>query len=222
MKKWVLIAVAVLLTTFIISAQTVPPVNVSTSSTISAAANTITFRVKWNSAPNVDSTVLAVFVSSDSLPILMRRATSPDTIVLPTPDDTTTYRFVLYSMRRGVASTPADAKFEFDAHKYYRLVKFYIWPGDTTLNVGETLQMCPFFELNDGSVLIRERDRDKPTCIQAYNKLPQEVRRPHGARQRLVDQMCLEWQVQGKAPVQEECGTPQLVQKVTSLSRNGY
>lgn len=193
--KW-LYAIGLLACAFMpASAQTTSPEQVTTSVEISEAANTIAFRISWKDGPNVDSTMIAVFLSSDSLPILFRRGRSPDTVSFELPDDTTTYRFNLYSIRRGLVSLPADANFRFNADEYYRVVQLHIWPQEVTIRVGETVQLCAFFELNDGSILMRTQDEDKPSCLKRYSEFPPNVKRGRGARQRLVNKMCLEWGV---------------------------
>jgi len=204
----------------ILPAQTKSPESVTASAQISDTEQTISFRISWKEAPNVDSTVIAVFISSDTIPIIFRKGRSPDTVTFTLPDDTTTYRFDLYSVRRGLVSLPANANFEFRAEQYFRLVKLHIWPEQITLRVGEEIQLCAFFELNDGSILMRARDNNKLACVELYNDFPQQVKRGRGARQRVVNQLCLEWGVDGDDPIREECEVPQLIQKLTNIPNN--
>ena len=185
--------------TTVLPAQRVPK-EVTTTTEITDVFQTTSFRISWKSAFNVDSTVLAVFLSSDTVPIIFRKAKSPDTVTFALPDDTTTYRFYLYSVRRGAVSVPANENFRFDAEQYFRLVKLHIWPEQITLRVGEEIQLCAFFELNDGSILMRTQDNNKPTCVARYNDYPQNIKRGRGARQRVVNKTCIEWSVANENP----------------------
>lgn len=188
-----LLLFALMLVTTTLSAQTKSPEQVTSSASISETGNTISFRISWKNAPNVDTTMLAVFLGADTLPILFRVGRSPDTVTFVLPDDTTTYRFKLYSIRRGKVSLPADANFRFNADDYFRLVKLHIWPEEVTIRVGEEIQLCAFFELNDGSILMRAQDNNKPTCVERYKDFPPNKKKGQGARQRVVNKICLEW-----------------------------
>lgn len=196
----VLTLLTALLFATVLPAQTNSPEQVTTSAEISEATNTIAFRISWKDAPSVDSTMIAVFLSSDTTPIIFRRGRSPDTVTFTLPDDTTTYRFNLYSVRRGFVSIPANTNFRFNADEYYRLVKLHIWPEEVTIRVGEEIQLCAFFELNDGSILMREQDNNKPTCVERYKEFSQSKKNNRGARQRVVNKMCLEWSVINQTP----------------------
>jgi hypothetical protein len=205
--RWLLVIPFILVTT-ILPAQTTPPENMVTSAEISDTERIISFRISWKDAPSVDSTVIAVFISSDTVPIILRKGRSPDTLTFSLPDDTTTYRFDLYSFRRGLVSLPANANFHFKADEYYQLAKLHIWPKEVSLYVGEQVQLCAFFELNDGSILMRAQDNSKPTCVERYKDYPQNIKRNWGARQRVVNNLCLEWSVGGNNPAREDCQTP--------------
>lgn len=189
-----------------VSAQRAPE-NMTTSAVISGSSQTISFRISWNSVVTVDSTMIAVFLSSDTIPVIFRKTTSPDTVTFSLPDDTTTYRFNLYSVRNGLVSQPANTNFYFNAEQYYVLTKLHIRPQNLTLSVGQTTQLCAFLEYNDGSVVIRERDAAVPTCITEYQKFAPEVRKSAGARQRNANTVCLQWRTTGGDIQRESCDT---------------
>jgi hypothetical protein len=179
-----------------LSAQTKAPLRPSAIATMSAATKTINFKLSWTQTSVVDSTMVAVFLSRDTVPVLYRRTKPIDTVSFTIPDDTTTYRFLLVSIRRGLASLPANVNYFFNADVYYQPVGLDIYPKDTiTVNAGETVQFCAFLKFNDGTTLFRQREKDIPKCVQYYNALPAASKWIGGAKQRTADKLCIRWQL---------------------------
>lgn len=204
-RLWVVI---MLLCNNTLQAQVVSPRNATATAALSTTSKKVNFKVSWNDAPNVDSTMVAVFLSSDSLPLMFRRGRSPDTVSFTIPDDTTTYRFQLISVRRGLVSNPANVSFYFNADNYYKLTRLHVKPDsvvvkDTTA-AGRTVQFCAFMEYNDGSIVMRDKDRTIPDCLIEYDKFPVALRKTVGARQRNANTVCLNWQAVGGGTIQNE------------------
>lgn len=191
-----------------VHAQPVRPQQVIGSSQLLTALRQISFRVNWVQTQQVDSTMIAVFLSNDTIPTVYRRTKSPDTVSFTIPDDTTTYRFLLINVRRGLSSQPATVNFYFNADNYYKLSRLHVKPDsvtvrDTTL-VARTVQFCAFMEYNDGSIVMRDRDRNIPQCLTEYGKFPVALRKTVGARQRNANTVCLNWQAVGGGTIQNE------------------
>lgn len=184
-----------------------PAVPQKINATISLVAPTkqIKFKVSWTQSQQVDSTMMLVFLSSDTVPVVYRRGISPDTVVFTIPDDTTTYRFMLVNVRRGLVSLPANANFYFNADQYYQVTQMQIRPKDLIMEVGDKIQLCPFFQYSDGTIVIRDRDKDKPTCVTEYNKFDETLRKSVGARLRNANKECLEWTILGGQSQKEIC-----------------
>lgn len=194
-----------LLLAFPASAQTpiVSPQQVIATAAVSSMERQITFQVRWVQSTPVDSTLVAVFLSNDTLPVVYRSSRSPDTISFTVPDDTTTYKFLLINVRRGLASLPAGVNFYFNADEYYQVTRLHVRPKEITVKPGEEVQLCAFFEYNDGSIVMRSRDKGIPTCITEYEKFT-EPRKSIGARLRKVDGICLEWTAPDGGTIQGE------------------
>ena len=189
-----------------IQAQPKVPVQPMAVATLSTTTKMINFRLSWNQTEVVDSTMVAVFLSRDTVPALYRRTKPIDTVSFSIPDDTTTYRFLLVSVRRGLASLPANVNYFFNADVYYQPTGIAIYPSDTTVLPGATVQYCGFLKFNDGTILIRQREKSVPKCVEYYNnKVPVASRRSGGAKQRIADKICLKWEVTGGKIEQEVC-----------------
>lgn len=206
MFKWLWILMLGMATTA--QAQPVRPQQVIGSSQLLTTLKQISFRINWVQTQQVDSTMIAVFLSNDTIPTLYRKTKSPDTVSFTIPDDTTTYRFLLVNIRRGLSSQPANVNFYFNADNYYKLTRLHVKPDsvritDTTL-VGRTKQFCAFMEYNDGSIVMRDKDRTIPDCITEYGKFPAALRKSIGARQRNANTVCLNWQAVGGGTIQNE------------------
>jgi hypothetical protein len=175
---------------------------------VSASTQTrlLTFRVQWIEREVVDSTVVSIFSSADSItPIYKARGTSPDTIRITVPNDTLTYNFVLRSYRGIQPSNPAGALFHFDANIYYRLVALVIKPDSVNLQPGATQQFCAFMKFSDSTIAIRDRDKSIPECVTFFSQFPDSLKANSGARQRKANAVCLQWQATGGTIDQEIC-----------------
>ena len=199
----------------IVSAQTAPvrSEDVVASANILSNEKRIAFQVRWTQRAQVDSTMIAVFLSNDTLPVVYRRAMSPDTVIFTIPDDTTTYKFLLVNVRRGLSSAPANVNFYFNADNYYQMTRILIRPDSVvvvdTTTVGRTVQFCAFFEMNDGSILMHNKDRSIIQCVIEYEKFDNALRKSWGARLRKINDMCLEWSApNGGTIVGEDCSKP--------------
>jgi hypothetical protein len=153
--------------------------------------------------------MVAVFLSRDTVPVLYRRTKPIDTVSFSIPDDTTTYRFLLVSIRRGLSSPPANVNFYFNADNYYKLTRLHVKPDsvqitDSIPGPGRTRQFCAFLEYNDGSIVMRDKDRTIPDCLTEYGKFPVALRKTVGARQRNANTVCLNWQAVGGGTIQNE------------------
>jgi hypothetical protein len=189
---------------FIISLYTPPmyaqtiagPISPITSVSLSSTSKTINFRIRWSQLQQVDSTMIAVYFSKDLLPIVYRRTKSPDTVSVTIPNDTTTYKFLLVNIRRGLASSPANVNYFFNADVYYQPVGLDLYPKDTvTVNAGGTVQFCAFMKFNDGTIALRNREASIPKCVEYYNTIPVATRTSGGAKQRAADKLCVKWVV---------------------------
>lgn len=189
---------------FIISLYTTPmyaqtiagPISPITSVSLSSTSKTINFRIRWSQLQQVDSTMIAVYLSRESFPIVYRRAKSPDTVSVTIPDDTTTYKFLLVNIRRGLASPPANVNYFFNADVYYQPVGLDLYPKDTvTVNAGGTVQFCAFMKFNDGTIALRNREASISKCVEYYNTIPVATRTSGGAKQRAADKLCVKWVV---------------------------
>lgn len=202
--KWLFVFLMVLIPAAM-GAQTPTPAELKTSVALNAATKKINFRVTWSPQQNVDSTMILVFLSSDTTPSIYRRAKSPDTVAFTIPDDTTTYRFMLVNVRRGLVSLPANANFYFNANAYYREVRLQIRPKPSEVDIGTKLQLCAFVEYNDGSIVMRDRDKTIPTCISEYEKIDATLRKSVGARLRKANTLCFQWQTSTGTVENETC-----------------
>jgi hypothetical protein len=205
--KWLFLIITLLFGN-LVEAQVTSPRNATAAAMLSTTTKTVNFRVSWVDASNVDSTMVAVFLSSDTLPLIFRRSVSPDTISFNIPDDTTTYRFQLISVRRGLVSNPANVNFYFNADSYYKVTRLHVKPDsvvvkDTTV-AARTVQFCAFLEYNDGSIVMRDRDRTIPECLTEYEKFPLALRKSTGARLRNANTVCLNWQAVCGGTIQNE------------------
>jgi hypothetical protein len=194
-------------------AQTSSPQQVIATAAVSSVEQRITFQVRWTQSAQVDSTMVAVFLSNDTLPVVYRRGRSPDTISFTIPDDTTTYKFLLVNIRRGLSSLPANVNFYFNANNYYRLARIHVRPDSVvvtdTTEAGRTIQFCAFLEFSDGSIVMRDKDRSIAKCITEYEKFNVTTRKSIGARLRNANSICLEWTApNGGTITSESCGKP--------------
>jgi hypothetical protein len=197
-----------------VQAQPIQPQQVVGSAQLSSTLKLISFRVNWVQPQEVDSTMIAVFLSTDTIPVVYKRTKNPDTVSFNIPDDTTTYRFLLVNVRRGLTSQPANVNFFFNADSYYKLTRLHVKPdsvridsaavADTTNVAARTVQFCAFLEYNDGSIVMRDKDRTIPQCLTEYDKFPLTVRKNTGARQRNANTVCLNWQAVGGGTIQNE------------------
>ena len=191
-----------------LNAQTKAPLQPLAIASLSSATKTINFRLSWTQTQVVDSTMVAVFLSRDTLPVLYRKTKPIDTVSFNIPDDTTTYRFLLVSIRRGLSSPPANVNFYFNADNYYKLTRLHVKPDsvkkDTLSTSNRTVQFCAFLEYNDGSIVMRDKDRTIPDCLVEYGKFPVTLRKTVGARQRNANTVCLNWQAVGGGTIQNE------------------
>ena len=203
--KWLFSIFTVFVFSSTLNAQPIKPV---ASASMLTASRQIAFQLSWTQRDAVDSTMVAVFLSTDTLPVLYRRTRSPDTIRFTIPDDTTTYRFLLVNVRRNIVSPPANVNFYFNANEYYKLIKLHVRPKDVKVEVGGTMQFCAFMEYNDGSIVMRDRDKTIPTCITEYEKFDTPLRKSIGARLRNANTVCLQWQTTGGNIVNESCSNP--------------
>ena len=206
MFKWLWVLLLGIVTTA--QAQPVRPQQVIGSSQLLTTLKKISFRINWVQTQQVDSTMIAVFLSNDTIPTVYRRTKNPDTVSFTIPDDTTTYRFLLVNIRGGLSSQPANVNFYFNADNYYKLTRLHVKPdsvvvSDTTL-AARTKQFCAFMEYNDGSIVMRDKDRTIPECIMEYEKFPIALRKTFGARQRNANTVCLTWQAPDGVTIQNE------------------
>lgn len=188
-------------------AQPVRPQQVIGSAQLLTTLKQISFRINWVQPQAVDSTMVAVFLSNDTIPILYKRTKNPDTVSFTIPDDTTTYRFLLVNIRRGLSSQPANVNFYFNADNYYKLTKLHVKPDSVkkdTTSTNRTVQFCAFLEYNDGSIVMRDKDRTIPDCLTEYDKFPAALRKTVGARQRNANTVCLNWQAPDGGTIQNE------------------
>jgi hypothetical protein len=204
--KWLYSIILAFVFSATVDAQPIRPV---ASVSMLTASRQIAFRLSWMQREAVDSTLVAVFLSNDTVPILYRRAQSPDTIKFTIPDDTTTYRFLLLNVRRNIVSAPANVNFYFNADVYYQPVGLELYPKDTvTVLAGGTVQFCAFMKFNDGTILFRQREKDIPKCVEYYNTIPAASRWVGGAKQRKADKLCVLWQATGGGTIVPEVCTP--------------
>lgn len=190
-------------------AQTKAPSKPLAIASLSSATKTINFKLSWTQTEVVDSTMVAVFLSRDTVPVLYRRTKPIDTVSFNIPDDTTTYRFLLVSVRRGLASLPTNVNYFFNADAYYQPVGLELYPKDTiTVLAGGTVQFCAFMKFNDGTILFRQREKDIPKCVEYYNTIPAASRWIGGAKQRAADKLCVLWQANGGGTIVPEVCTP--------------
>jgi hypothetical protein len=203
--KWlssILLALVISTTAY---AQPIRPV---ASVSMLTASRQIAFQLSWVQREAVDSTMVAVFLSNDTVPVLYRRTQSPDTIRFTIPTDTTTYRFLLVNVRRNIASPPANVNFYFDADKYYVPSGLSVYPKTVTVdstNTTRQVQFCAFIKFADGTTVIRDRDLVIPKCIEYYNTIPVDQRSTGGAKQRVANKMCLQWTTNGGTIENEVC-----------------
>ena len=203
--KWlssILLSLVISTTTY---AQPIRPV---ASVSMLTASRQIAFQLRWTQREAVDSTMVAVFLSSDTVPILYRRTQSPDTIRFTIPTDTTTYRFLLVNVRRNIVSSPANVNFYFDADAYYVPSGLSVYPKTVTIDSTSTtrqVQFCAFVKFADGTTVMRDRDLVIPKCIEYYNTIPVEQRSTGGAKQRVANKMCLQWSTTGGTIENEVC-----------------
>jgi hypothetical protein len=177
-----------------VQAQTKVPLQPLAIASLSTTTKTINFRLSWKQTQVVDSTMVAVFLSRDTVPVLYRKTKPIDTVSFNIPDDTTTYRFLLVSIRRGLASPPANVNYFFNADVYYQPVALDLYPKDTvTVNAGETVQFCAFMKFNDGTIALRNREKSIPKCVEYYNTIPVATRTSGRAKQRAADKLCVRW-----------------------------
>jgi hypothetical protein len=177
-----------------LSAQTKAPSKPLAIASLSSTTKTINFRLSWKQTQVVDSTMVAVFLSRDTVPVLYRKTKPIDTVSFTIPDDTTTYRFLLVSIRRGLASSPANVNYFFNADVYYQPLSLVFYPKDTVIvNAGESVQFCAFLKFNDGTIALRGREKSIPKCVEYYNTIPVATRTSSGAKQRAADKLCVKW-----------------------------
>jgi hypothetical protein len=177
-----------------LSAQTKAPSKPLAIASLSSTTKTINFRLSWKQTQVVDSTMVAVFLSRDTVPVLYRKTKPIDTVSFTIPDDTTTYRFLLVSIRRGLASSPANVNYFFNADVYYQPLSLVFYPKDTVIvNAGESVQFCAFLKFNDGTIALRGREKSIPKCVEYYNTIPVVTRTSSGAKQRAADKLCVKW-----------------------------
>jgi hypothetical protein len=177
-----------------LSAQTKAPSKPLAIASLSSATKTINFRLSWKQTQAVDSTMVAVFLSKDTVPVLYRKTKPIDTVSFNIPNDTTTYRFLVVSVRRGLSSPPANVNYFFNADVYYQPVALDLYPKDTvTVNAGGTVQFCAFMKFNDGTIALRNRETSIPKCVEYYNTIPVATRTSGGAKQRAADKLCVKW-----------------------------
>jgi hypothetical protein len=188
----------------VILSQTPTSPKFTASIELSNTTRTINFRVSWITPVDIDSTMVAVFLSNAATPILFRKGVSPDIISFDIPDDTSTYRFSLYSVRRGLTSIPAEVNFFFNADEYYTLSRIHVRPREPTIDTSASIQLCAFLEFNDGTIVMRDRDLSKPKCVEEYQQWPPIIRKSIGARLRNANKVCLEWSVDPWQPVSRE------------------
>ena len=175
-------------------AQTKAPLQPLAIASLSSTTKTINFRLSWKQTQVVDSTMVAVFLSRDTVPVLYRKTKPIDTVSFTIPDDTTTYRFLLVSIRRGLASSPANVNYFFNADVYYQPLSLVFYPKDTVIvNAGESVQFCAFLKFNDGTIALRGREKSIPKCVEYYNTIPVTTRTSSGAKQRAADKLCVKW-----------------------------
>ena len=193
-----------------LSAQTKAPSKPLAIASLSSATKTINFKLSWTQTEVVDSTMVAVFLSKDTVPVLYRRTKPIDTVSFNIPDDTTTYRFLVVSVRRGLSSPPANVNYFFNADVYYQPAGLELYPKDTvTVLAGGTVQFCAFMKFNDGTILFRQREKDIPKCVEYYNTIPAASRWVGGAKQRKADKLCVLWKVpEGQGTIVPEVCTP--------------
>jgi hypothetical protein len=203
--KWLYSIILAFAFSTTVDAQPIRPV---ASVSMLTASRQIAFQLRWTQREAVDSTMVAVFLSKDTVPILYRRTQSPDTIRFTIPTDTTTYRFLLVNVRRNIVSPPANVNFYFDADKYYVPSGLSVYPKTITIDSTSTtrqVQFCAFIKFADGTTVIRDRDLTIPKCIDYYNTIPVEQRSTGGAKQRVANKMCLSWTTTGGTIENEVC-----------------
>ena len=201
--KWLFSLLFVCATT--LNAQTRTPRQPLAIATLSSTTKTINFKLSWTQTQVVDSTMVAVFLSRDTVPVLYRRTKPIDTISFSIPDDTTTYRFLIISIRRGLASLPANVNYFFNADVYYQPVGLDLYPKDTVfVKEKESVQFCAFLKFNDGTTLFRQREKNIPKCVEYYNALPATIKWVGGAKQRAADKLCINWQTTGGGTITPE------------------
>lgn len=200
----------------VLSSQTPAPMVPITTASLLPSEKKVSFRIRWRQTQQVDSTMLYVYLSTSNTPVVARKAgymqttvgqtiETTDTVSFTIPDDTTTYRFQLINLRRGLASLPSNVNWRFDAEKYYTLTRVHIRPKEVTVDTNKTVQFCAFVEYNDGSIVMRDRDKSIPTCITEYNKFNISLQKSVGARLRNANKVCLQWQATGGTIQGETC-----------------
>lgn len=204
-----LLRILLIMFPLVLSAQTPAPTGLISTASITPAEKKLSFRIRWRQSQTVDSTMIYVYLSNSNTPTIIRKAKPSsaiatgltveytDTISFTIPDDTTTYRFQLLNLRRGLVSLPANVNWKFQADNYYQIARLHIKPDsvvvkDTTLGA-RIVQFCAFLEFNDGSIVMRDRDRNIVQCITEYEKFNATFRKSLGARLRKANQVCLEW-----------------------------
>lgn len=179
-----------------VEAQPAKPQKIDAAVLLVSSVRQINFRITWVQPQTVDSTIILVYLSNDSVSTVYRKATSPDTVRFTIPTDTTTYRFLMVNVRRGLVSLPANVNYFFNADEYYKPVELDLYPKTTdsvTVAAGGTVQFCALLKFNDGTTLLRQRERSIPKCVEYYNKLPATVKSAGGAKQRAADKLCVHW-----------------------------
>lgn len=202
--KWLLIATFIL-AALPLRAQPVLPFRPQVSAKLEVATKQIGFRVTWITPAQVDSTMVAVFLGGSSTPAVYRRARSPDTVTFNIPDDTTTYKFVLVSLRGGLVSLPANVNFYFNADQYYSISNILVRPDTITVKPGTTIQFCAFPTFADGTVAMRDKDAIIPECVIEYNKFNDLQKKNTGSRLRNANLACFVWQTTGGTISTETC-----------------
>lgn len=203
----------------VLSSQTPAPMVPITTASLLPSEKKVSFRIRWRQTQQVDSTMLYVYLSTSNTPVVARKAgymqttvgqtiETTDTVSFTIPDDTTTYRFQLMNLRRGLVSLPSNVNWRFEADRYYTLTRVHIRPREVSVDTGGKVQFCAFLEYNDGSIVIRDRDKDKPTCITEYSKFDSVLRKSVGARLRNANTVCLQWQATGGTIENEVCSNP--------------
>lgn len=215
-----LLRILLIMFPLVLSAQTPAPTGLISTASITPAEKKLSFRIRWRQSQTVDSTMIYVYLSNSNTPTIIRKAKPSsavttgqtteytDTVSFMIPDDTTTYRFQLMNLRRGLVSLPSNVNWRFEADRYYKLSRVHIRPKEVTVDTNGTVQFCAFLEFNDGSIVMRDRDKNIPTCITEYNKFNVSLQKSLGARLRNANTVCLQWQATGGTIQGETCSNP--------------